>query len=112
MRSARRASPPCSPLTAGGITILVAAVVLFAMAVPAATQSPAPPGASACSGCHGAGSAGRIVPSLRGQAPEDIAAAMQAFRTGQLPATVMDRIAKGFTDEETRAIASWVSGQR
>ena len=25
---------------------------------------------------------------------------MQAFRTGERPATVMDRIAKGFTDEE------------
>jgi cytochrome c553 len=46
---------------------------------------------------------------LRGQAPEDIVAAMQAFRSGQQPATVMDRIAKGFTDEETRAIAAWVS---
>jgi cytochrome subunit of sulfide dehydrogenase len=38
-------------------------------------------------------------------------AAMQAFRSGQRPATVMDRIAKGFTDEETRAIAAWVSRQ-
>jgi len=36
---------------------------------------------------------------------------MQAFRTGQREATVMDRIAKGFTDEETRAIAAWVSQQ-
>jgi cytochrome c553 len=34
---------------------------------------------------------------------------MQAFRTGEREANVMDRIAKGFTDEETRAIAAWVS---
>ncbi len=112
MRSNRQASTPRSERTARGITILVAAVVLFAMAVPAAAQSAAPPGASACSGCHGTGSAGGIVSSLHGRAPEEIVAAMQGFRTGQLPATVMDRIAKGFTDEETRAIASWVSGQR
>ncbi len=112
MRKTQQASAPRGERTAGGTTILAAAVILFAMAVPAAAQPAAPPGASACSGCHGVGSAGGIVSSLRGQAPEEIVAAMQGFRTGQLPATVMDRIAKGFTDEETRAIASWVSGQR
>ena len=42
--------------------------------------------------------------------PAEIVAAMQAFRTGERPATVMDRIAKGFTDEETRAIAAWLGG--
>jgi cytochrome c553 len=36
---------------------------------------------------------------------------MQAFRTGERQATVMDRIANGFTDDETRAIAAWVSRQ-
>jgi cytochrome c553 len=51
------------------------------------------------------------VPGLRGRASDDIAKAMQAFRTGERKATVMDRIAKGFTDEETRAIAVWVSRQ-
>lgn len=32
------------------------------------------------------------------------------FRTGERAATVMDRIAKGFTDEEIRAIAEWFAG--
>ena len=90
--------------------ITVAAVLLAATA-PAIAQSVAPPGATACSGCHGAGAASTTPLSLRGQAPKEIVAAMQAFRTGQRPATVMDRIAKGFTDEETRAIAAWVGQQ-
>jgi cytochrome subunit of sulfide dehydrogenase len=51
------------------------------------------------------------MPPLQNLAPDDIVAAMQAFRSGQRSATVMDRIAKGFTDEETRAIAAWVSRQ-
>ncbi len=38
-------------------------------------------------------------------------AAMQAFRTGQRPATVMDRIARGFSDDEIKAIAAWFSAQ-
>jgi cytochrome c553 len=54
---------------------------------------------------------GAAVPALQGQEPEAIVAAMQAFRTGQRETTVMDRIAKGFTEEETRAIAAWVSQQ-
>jgi sulfide dehydrogenase cytochrome subunit len=38
--------------------------------------------------------------------------AMQELRSGQRTATVMDRIAKGFSDDETRAIAAWLAAQR
>jgi cytochrome c553 len=37
---------------------------------------------------------------------------LDAFRAGTKPATVMDRIAKGFTHDETVAIAAWVVVQR
>lgn len=39
-------------------------------------------------------------------------AAMQAFRSGARPTTVMDRIAKGFNDDEIKAIATWYAAQR
>ncbi|MGL4962263.1 MAG: c-type cytochrome [Inquilinus sp.] len=85
--------------------VLAGAAVLAALAVPAAAQ---PSGAASCSGCHaGAGP----VPSLEGRPAAEIAAAMAAFRSGERPATVMDRIAKGFTDDETRAIAEWLAAQ-
>jgi cytochrome c553 len=32
---------------------------------------------------------------------------MQAYKAGQRPGTVMDRIAKGFSDAEVEAIAAW-----
>jgi cytochrome c553 len=51
------------------------------------------------------------MPPLAGRKPDDIVTAMQAFRVGQKPATVMDRIAKGFSDAETRAIADWLGAQ-
>jgi cytochrome c553 len=38
---------------------------------------------------------------------EQIETAMQAFRSDTRASTVMARIAKGFTDEEVRAIAQW-----
>ena len=43
-------------------------------------------------------------PALAGRTSADIVAAMEAFRTQARPATVMDRIAKGFTPEETKAL--------
>jgi sulfide dehydrogenase cytochrome subunit len=89
----------------------IAAVVMAATGT-AAAQSGAPPGATACSGCHGQGVPGAAVPPLHGRPSGEIVAAMQEYRMGQRPATVMDRIAKGFTDEETRAIALWLSQQR
>jgi cytochrome subunit of sulfide dehydrogenase len=62
--------------------------------------------AAACSGCHAPQSDGPI-PSLAGRPAQDIVAAMVAFRTGERAATLMDRIAKGYSDEETRDIADW-----
>ena len=91
---------------------IVIAMMFWAAAPPAAAQSVTPAGAAACSGCHPKAPAGATaIAPLAGRPPQDIVEAMQAFRTGQRSATVMDRIAKGFTDEETRAIAAWVSAE-
>jgi len=85
-------------------------LLLGIAAAPAAAA--APPGASSCSGCHPPTASAEIkVPALRGQNPAEIVAAMQAFRSGQRPSTVMGRIAKGFSDDEIRAIAAWVAEQ-
>jgi cytochrome c553 len=83
-----------------------------ALAAPAAAQTLAPPGASACSGCHAPAQLGLPVVPIRGRDAKDIMQAMQEFRSGQRAATVMDRIAKGFSDAETQAIAAWLAAQR
>lgn len=92
------------------------ALALTVLLVPptsfAASPAP-PPGAASCSGCHAAGAGvATKAPRLVGEDPGAIAAAMRDFRTGQRPATVMDRIAKGFSDEETSAIAAWLAAQK
>jgi sulfide dehydrogenase cytochrome subunit len=80
---------------------------------PALAQTAAPAGASSCSGCHGASAAaGTAVPPLQGRPADDIVRAMADFRTGKRNPTVMDRIAKGFSDGEARAIAAWLAAQR
>ena len=41
-----------------------------------------------------------------------IVTAMQGFKSGQLPSTVMNRLAKGFSDDEIKAIAAWYGAQK
>jgi sulfide dehydrogenase cytochrome subunit len=85
----------------------VIVVALLAAPVQAAAQ---PASAPACSGCHAPVSDGPV-PSLIGRPAGEIATAMAAFRTGERAATVMDRIAKGYSDEEINAIAQWYAAQ-
>jgi cytochrome c553 len=92
----------------------VAAAIGVAVIAAAAVASAEPPaGAAACSGCHPASA--RVTSPVRRLAGLDravIVQAMQDFRSGTRAATVMDRIAKGFTDDEIQAIAAWYATQK
>ncbi len=70
----------------------------------------APPGASSCSGCHAG--PGTALPVIAGRSAADTDAAMAGFRDGSRPATLMNRIARGFTPDETHAIAVWLEAQK
>jgi len=86
-------------------------LLTLAVAAPAVAAAP-PPGASSCSGCHPANrDVATPAPRLAGRDPAEIVQLFQAFRTAQRPATVMGRIAKGFTDDEVKAIADWYRTQ-
>jgi len=88
-------------------------VLLASVPTAVAASLEAPPGAAACSGCHPAqATVGTLVPLLIGRDPSSIVAVMQEFRAGKRPATVMDRIAKGFSDDEIGAIAAWYGAQK
>ena len=92
--------------------VSVAVMIAFA-ASRFAMAAEAPAGAVSCSGCH-AGSA-RVetpVPRLAGRPAAEITDATLAYKSGKLPGTIMDRIAKGFSDEEIRAIAAWYATQK
>lgn len=90
----------------------VMAFVLMLTGIAQAAALGPPPGASGCSGCHPTSEkVATAIPRLIGRNPADIVSAMQAFRSGARPATVMDRIAKGFSDDEARAIAEWYGAQ-
>jgi cytochrome subunit of sulfide dehydrogenase len=90
--------------------MFIALIGLLTLSTSAAAQVAAtPPGASSCSGCHDAKIASPSIPPLKGRPAAELTTAMEAFRTGGREATVMGRIAKGYTEDETRAIAAWLS---
>jgi sulfide dehydrogenase cytochrome subunit len=87
-------------------------MTMFLLAGMTTDAAEMPPGASSCSGCHPASAAVRTpVPRLIGRPAAELADIMRMYRTGQRPATVMDRLAKGFTEAETAAIAAWYAAQ-
>ena len=98
----------------GSMAKFVATAIAAVATAAAAVASAEPPaGAAACSGCHPASP--RVispVPRLAGVDQAAIVRALLEFRSGQRPATVMDRIAKGFTDDEIQAIAAWLAAQK
>ncbi|MBS7543791.1 c-type cytochrome [Ancylobacter oerskovii] len=78
------------------------------VAMPMAPAEAAPPrGATSCTGCHPRTAGRGPIPSLNGRSSEQIVSQMTAFRSGERTSTVMTRIAKGFSDEEIRAIADY-----
>jgi sulfide dehydrogenase cytochrome subunit len=87
------------------------AIVLFGMAAPAEAQNANPQLLTiTCAGCHGPGghSPGTI-PSIFGRTSASIAETLRAFRDDRRPATVMNRIAKGYSDTEIDAVAREIS---
>lgn len=86
---------------------LVVALILAGLALPvAAAEMRPPPGALACAGCHAAGAAMGVI---EGRPEAEIAAALAEYRSGARPASVMGRIAKGFSEDESRAIAAYLA---
>lgn len=83
-----------------------------------ATAFAAPPSAemlsTACAGCHGTngGSAGDTMPSLASQSESAIIEAMLKFKSGERSSTIMGRLAKGYSDEQIKAMGSFFAKQK
>lgn len=66
--------------------------------------------ASTCFACHGTdGKSTGSIPSINGIPADSLRRTLQEFRDGRRPATVMDRHAKGYSDEEIASIADYLS---
>lgn len=93
------------------------AVAAIALATPALAQQPPSiatrDAAAACAICHGTnGNAPGGMPMLAGQSADTMLRSLRDFRDGKRPATIMHQIAKGYTDEQLQALATWFATQK
>lgn len=66
-----------------------------------------------CAGCHGThGVSVGAAPSLKGLPVDYLKTAMMDFKSGKRPATIMGRIAKGYSDADIAAIADYFGGMK
>lgn len=70
--------------------------------------------ANTCNGCHGPNgdSAGPATPTIAGASVDYFTEQMQGFAKGEIPSTIMGRIAKGYSDDEIEKMADYFSKQK
>lgn len=90
--------------------VLAAALLASAIGSSNAQAPETPLIAQACAGCHGqAGAGSGSVPKIAGYNRDLFLAQWAAFRGKQRPATIMDRVAPGYTDAEVALLADYFS---
>ncbi|ABK45486.1 sulfide dehydrogenase (flavocytochrome), cytochrome c subunit [Magnetococcus marinus MC-1] len=70
--------------------------------------------ANTCAGCHGTNgvAVGPAMPTIAGQPAAHLVNMMKEFKSGERPATIMDRIAKGYSDEEITELSKYLATQK
>jgi sulfide dehydrogenase cytochrome subunit len=82
----------------------------LAFGAPALAADPsAEANANTCAGCHGTNgsSVGPASPTIANVTKEYFVTVMKEYKEGKRKATIMDRIAKGYSDEEIKAMAAY-----
>ena len=92
-----------------GILAVIAALGLLPGMTPADDSLRGRTIAAACFGCHGPGAASgaAIPPIIIGASAGYIEGALKAFRDGSRPSTIMQRIAKGYSDADIVAVSEY-----
>ena len=91
-------------------SLLGGAFMMVLATLPA--QAQAPLAAQGCVGCHGPNGAGQGgVPGLAGRDRAELEAQMNAFRANERPATIMGRVARGYSEAEIIASAEYFARQ-
>lgn len=85
-----------------------AALALALSAAPAMAEPDGAMLAQACAGCHGQSGQGMgAAPVIRGQDSATFIRVWEDFRADERPATIMNRIARGYSEAEVAALAAY-----
>jgi cytochrome c553 len=69
--------------------------------------------AANCTSCHTTdGGSGGGIPGFAGQNSATIVERMKEFRDGKRPSTIMQQLARGYTDAEIEAAAAYLAAQK
>ena len=69
--------------------------------------------AATCANCHGTNGVSQgVTDSLAGVGKDELVRKMQDFKTGKRPGTIMQQLAKGYTDQQIELIAGWYATQK
>ncbi|WP_343732628.1 c-type cytochrome [Duganella sp.] len=96
---------------------LIALGLLAACSAAAAELPAIPPAArlaATCAACHGTAgqTQGSTLPALAGQPQQALSASLLALKTGKRGSTIMNQIAKGYTDEQIEQLAAYFAAQK
>lgn len=84
--------------------------LVLSLAPCAALADPGEALALSCWNCHGPeGRSEGAIPPIAGMAADELAAAMRDFRSDAREATIMNRIAKAYTDAEIDALSAYLA---
>ena len=98
------------PLALCGVVALLGSALLFAQGGDPRLGRGL---AATCANCHGTnGVSVGEVESLAGKPKDEIVRKMQEFKSGARPATIMQQLAKGYTDEQIELLAGWFAAQK
>lgn len=94
------------------LVLLISSLLWIGMATAEGVRSPSML-SNTCAGCHGTNgaSAGDIMPIIGGMEKEYLFTALSEYKSGERDSTIMGRIAKGYSDNELKAIASYMASQ-
>lgn len=95
-------------------------VLSLATSVEAKKKKPTISGADAtmlsntCAGCHGTlgASIGPSIPTLGGMSSVYLVETMEGYKSGDIPSTIMGRLAKGYTTEEFELMGEYFAKQK
>ena len=67
-----------------------------------------------CAGCHGTygASNGPSIPTLAGMSSAYLVETMEGYKSGDIPSTIMGRLAKGYTEDEIKLMGDYFSKQK
>ncbi len=69
--------------------------------------------AAHCANCHGTDGRSRgAIPPIAGQDKAYLVQQLKDFRDGKRPSTIMQQLAKGYTDEQIEAAAAYLASRK